>query len=214
MRQKIGQEQRHAEILACAARLFRERSVGAVAIDEIVREANIAKGTFYLYFRSKSDLLARLADALVARMVEAAEAAARQQADPLDNFAAAVAALKHVDRDERHLAEALHHPANLELHERANIALVRGLAPVLAGVVEAGNATGVFDVAAPLPTVEFLLAGQAFLLGDGRFNWSPAEHAERLDAALVLIERALGAPPRSLTTRLAQALAPPAVPAG
>lgn len=203
------QEARYAEILACAARLFEDHGVAAVAIDEIAREANIAKGTFYLYFRSKSDLLARLAEALVARMAERAEAASLLMDDPADRFVAAVSALRLVENDAPCLSEALHHPGNLELHERMNVAFVRQIAPVLARTVEAGNKTGAFCVADPLPTVEFLVAGQAFLLGNARFNWTPSEYADRLKAALVLIERALGAPPGSLAARLAAALDPP-----
>lgn len=201
------QEERLADILAAASRLIRERGVDAVAIDDIVREAAIAKGTFYLYFRSKSDLLAKLANAVVERLAQSAEAAIARQIDPLEGFVAAIAALKMVDRDERHLADALNHPSNLELHERTNVALVKVLSPILARVVDAGRKAGAFDVADPLATIEFILAGQAFLLGDGRFDGSESEYRARLAATLVLVERALGAPRDTLAPRLAEALA-------
>lgn len=207
---RMDPAKRSAEILTCASRLFHERGIGAVTIDDIVRAANVAKGTFYLYYRSKSDLLAKLADALIRRMAETAEAAAAQAADPLDQFAAAVAAMRTVGREGRHLAEALDHPDNFELHERTNVTLVRTLAPILGRVVEAGNTSGVFNVADPVPTIEFLLAGQAFLLGDGRFAWSEAEYRRRLDATLTLIERALGASPGSLAPRLGAVVTRPA----
>ena len=48
------------KILDTAFSLFREHSVGATAIDDIVKAAGIARGTFYLYFKDKSDLLEQI----------------------------------------------------------------------------------------------------------------------------------------------------------
>ncbi len=45
------------KILDTAFSLFRNSSVSATAIDDIVKAAGIARGTFYLYFKDKSDLL-------------------------------------------------------------------------------------------------------------------------------------------------------------
>lgn len=44
-------------ILDAATRLFTDKSVADTAIDEVVQMAGVAKGTFYLYFRDKYDLL-------------------------------------------------------------------------------------------------------------------------------------------------------------
>ena len=44
-------------ILDAATRLFLDRSVTDTAIDDVVKLAGVAKGTFYLYFRDKYDLL-------------------------------------------------------------------------------------------------------------------------------------------------------------
>ncbi len=44
-------------ILDAATRLFLDRSVTETAIDDVVKLAGVAKGTFYLYFRDKYDLL-------------------------------------------------------------------------------------------------------------------------------------------------------------
>ncbi len=189
------------EILASAARLFREKGVRAVSIDEIVQGAGIAKGTFYLYFKTKDDLLEKLAEAVVQQMVVAATEGAGQDGNALDRFAAAVLAMQGVDRGQSYLTEALNHPENSALHDLVNVTLVRQLAPVLATIVEQGREAGIFDVEDALPTLEFLLAGQAALLGGGRFNWSPEEHAARLRATIIIIERSLGAPAGAIAAR-------------
>ena len=51
-------------MLSAGRRLFAERPVDAVAIDDIVNEAKVAKGTFYNHFEDKVALL----DAIVTEM--------------------------------------------------------------------------------------------------------------------------------------------------
>ncbi len=47
-------------LLASAYKLFMEKGVQKTSIDEIVRHSNVAKGTFYLYFKDKVDLMQQL----------------------------------------------------------------------------------------------------------------------------------------------------------
>jgi len=58
-------EVRRDEILRAAASLFIVGSVGATTIDEIAARADVAKGTFYLYFASKEDLVAALRERFI-----------------------------------------------------------------------------------------------------------------------------------------------------
>ena len=44
-------------IESCAVDLFRGKGVEKTSINEIVKDAGIAKGTFYLYFKDKDDLV-------------------------------------------------------------------------------------------------------------------------------------------------------------
>ena len=46
--------------MASAYDLFMEKGFVKTTVDEIVRRANVAKGTFYLYFKDKSDVLQEL----------------------------------------------------------------------------------------------------------------------------------------------------------
>lgn len=48
------------KILETAYNLFKTNSVGATAVDDVVKAAGIARGTFYLYFKDKSDLLEQI----------------------------------------------------------------------------------------------------------------------------------------------------------
>lgn len=41
----------------CSVQLFREKGYDKVSVDEIVKKAGVAKGTFYIYFKKKSDII-------------------------------------------------------------------------------------------------------------------------------------------------------------
>jgi AcrR family transcriptional regulator len=56
LRRRLEPEARRAEILDAAWRVLRRDGAGA-RVEDIVREAGAAKGTFYLYFPSWDDLL-------------------------------------------------------------------------------------------------------------------------------------------------------------
>jgi AcrR family transcriptional regulator len=55
-------EERREEIMNAALRLFLKRGVRVTTIEEITAGADVAKGTFYLYFSSKEDVLGALAE--------------------------------------------------------------------------------------------------------------------------------------------------------
>lgn len=59
---KVSEKQKNkrSNILDAAYELFVEKSVNNTSIDDVVKKAGIAKGTFYLYFKDKYDLMERL----------------------------------------------------------------------------------------------------------------------------------------------------------
>lgn len=57
---EIKQNIKRMNILDSAYRLFTDAGFASTAIDDIVKSAGIAKGTFYLYFKDKYDLLDQL----------------------------------------------------------------------------------------------------------------------------------------------------------
>jgi AcrR family transcriptional regulator len=55
-------EGRRQEILAAALRCFARNGFHGATITDIVRESGVSQGTFYLYFETKDDVIAALAD--------------------------------------------------------------------------------------------------------------------------------------------------------
>ncbi|MBL5859469.1 TetR/AcrR family transcriptional regulator [Serratia fonticola] len=196
-------EVRRAEILQAASELFQEIGYESTSVDSIVRSAGIAKGTFYYYFKSKDEVLAALAQQLCAEMVARSQVIADDpQLGAIEKFCAIIAAQNQTVEAGQALVEDLHRPENRALHERSNIETVLAFGPILAAVVEQGNQEGVFQVDDPLSTVQFILAGSLFLFGHQMFSWTPEEQAARMQAMLLLIERAFGAVAGSFATVL------------
>ena len=52
--------EKRMKIIETGYRLFQQKSVNSTAVDDVVKAAGIARGTFYLYFKDKSDLLEQI----------------------------------------------------------------------------------------------------------------------------------------------------------
>ena len=62
---------RRAQLLKAARKVFRAKGYEGASVSEIVREAGVAQGTFYLYFQSKRDAAVSLRDGLMETMARA-----------------------------------------------------------------------------------------------------------------------------------------------
>jgi AcrR family transcriptional regulator len=74
-----NRKQRTEALLRAALGLFLERGLEAVTVDDIAREAGMAKGNFYRYFKDKDDLV----DALFEPIVSDVRGSMRRCADDL-----------------------------------------------------------------------------------------------------------------------------------
>jgi AcrR family transcriptional regulator len=61
-KQELVSEFRRAEIIDAARTVFARKGFSSGILDEIAREAGIAKGTVYLYFRSKQEIYKAVLD--------------------------------------------------------------------------------------------------------------------------------------------------------
>lgn len=56
----LNKSEKYMNLLDAAYELFEKSGSHLVSIDEIVKKAGVAKGTFYLYFKDKYDLISKL----------------------------------------------------------------------------------------------------------------------------------------------------------
>lgn len=76
--------QRRREILAAARDLVLKEGPAAVTMDRVAEAAELAKGTLYLYFASRADLVGSLVVEFSGGLADALEEAAATREDPLE----------------------------------------------------------------------------------------------------------------------------------
>ena len=164
-------------ILDAAERIFARHGFFHARVSEIARDAGVADGTIYLYFKSKDDLLITLFESRMERVT--AELAQAIDAVPAADAPARLRTFIHA-----HASLVVAHPALAEvlvvelrqsskfMKEYANPKFGDFL-KLLAGVIEAGQSGGAFDATLPAPIVARALFGMldelalAWLLGRG-----------------------------------------------
>ena len=75
-------DDRPAEIVQAALAVFVERGFAATRLDDIAARAGVAKGTLYLYFRSKDVLLKAVVESTLLHFLSEAEAEAERYDGP------------------------------------------------------------------------------------------------------------------------------------
>ena len=87
----INRRKRVQDLIEAGLSLFLERGIEAVTIDEVAREAGMAKGNFYRYFRDKADLVEAVIEPVASTTRKAVQACddRLREADGRDDAVAA-----------------------------------------------------------------------------------------------------------------------------
>jgi TetR/AcrR family fatty acid metabolism transcriptional regulator len=163
-------------ILAAAERIFAQRGFFHARVSEIAREAGVADGTIYLYFKSKDELLISLFESRMERVVVSLGAAI-ESAGPSarDRLVAFLDTYAHMVVDNPALAEVL----TVELRQSSKFMKeyqsrqFGDFLRLLAGLVSDGQEAGEFARELPAPVVARAIFGMldelalAWLLGRG-----------------------------------------------
>ncbi|MGI5129892.1 TetR/AcrR family transcriptional regulator [Pseudonocardia sp. CA-107938] len=152
MRQRTeAPERRRDDLLDAAREIVLEKGVAGLTVDEVTARAAVAKGTFYLYFRSKQQLVAALQD----RFVDDLTARQRIELDQLDTGDWMGRLLLWMESSIRgylahaHLHDALfHHPGSHDAAHEADPS-INAHAAALVELLEAGTAAGAFRLFDP-----------------------------------------------------------------
>ncbi len=138
-----------------AERLFLEKGLEQTTVEEITQGADVAKGTFYLHFSSKADVLEALRARFVQRLLDAivAEVGRRQELDWRGKLAAwsKACAVGYLD------AARLHHLVFVATPPATKEGLTRNsLIDHLTELLEAGNDDEAWLIDDPRFTAVFL----------------------------------------------------------
>jgi AcrR family transcriptional regulator len=184
---------RRNEIIDKAAMLFEKNGYNKTTIIDILREVNIAKGTFYYYFKSKEEVMDAILDRYMEIGLERAEAVkGRKDLSPTEKLLHVILALR-MGRPDSGVIEELHNPENALMHQKSLSGIVSGITPVMTEIVNEGIAAGEFATPFPAQTVQIMLAASMTLLDEGIFSFTKEEQLLILQAIIHSFETLLGA---------------------
>ena len=172
---------RRAQLLKAARKVFRAKGYDGASVDEIVREAGVAKGTFYLYFPSKRDAAVSLRDGLMEIMAQEVAAAMGSRTSFEDRLESLIAASFKVARKNADLfrlafigADETHPEMHSESKEHASF--LRAITALFRDAVEAGEMEAMDPEIAARLAIGLLQHAmiEAFVFGEG-------EESDRLE---------------------------------
>ncbi|MBN1797758.1 MAG: TetR/AcrR family transcriptional regulator [Spirochaetales bacterium] len=183
-------EERRKEIIQTALKLFLKKGYAHTAVSEIVKNINVAQGTFYHYFKSKEDILDAIIETYITSILDEIETVAG------DKNLTALEKLEQISyaqlRVNQRFNMNLHSIKGVDIHERLIAQVVKKIVPIMADIVSEGAKAGVFNVKYPLVATEIFMVAGNMLFDPGIFNWNKSELETRVDILIELMESTFG----------------------
>ena len=156
-------EERKQELIDTAERLFLEKGYEQTTVADIVREIEVAQGTFYYYFSSKEKILEAIIEKDITALEEdVRQIMSREDANAAIKLNAVVNSIIGISTSRREIMNYLHEESNAVMHEKMERHTIERLVPLMTRVIAEGTHAGIFDVQYPTESVEFLLASLVY----------------------------------------------------
>jgi AcrR family transcriptional regulator len=154
-------ESRKGALVDAAFGVFMDKGVAASSVDDIVEAAGVAKGTFYLYFKTKDDAVNAVAERVVDGVAGVVETAAAQPGlSPVERLLTLGRAVGQVGAEprERELIDVFHRPENRPIHDRLSERIHARVVATVESIISDGIAVGQFAPQDPHLAAGFVLA--------------------------------------------------------
>ena len=187
-------KERRTELMDAAQELFLEQSVASTTIEQITNTAGVAKGTFYLYFSSKENILGALGDRFGEQHLATIKTALAgiPSEDWRTKLVTWAAACLNGYLDSIQLHDILFYGFRPPTRE----GLVRSIAiDHLAGLLEAGRNAGAWTLEDPEFTAVFLFSGLHAVVDDAYLKEKRIHRARLTQKVQELSLRAVGLSP-------------------
>jgi AcrR family transcriptional regulator len=189
-RRRRGTDERRAELLEAARKLFVRDGFADVSVSRIVRDIGVAQGTFYYYFDSKEAVLDALVQAHVqevaVRLAEVASDSTRDAARALQEMIRT-----ELDFDSRRASE-LGAIRGADARTKLFSAVFHTLAPIYAQVLARGQEASTFPAAPADLLAEIVVLATHSLFDRDLLGWNSREYARRRQALSGLICTVIG----------------------
>ena len=157
-------EKRKKELLKIAYDMFLTQGYENTSVDEIIEKAQIAKGTYYYYFKSKEQMLEEVIDMMIDSESEMARQIIGMDISSPQKIVGIIASIKPTEA-EQPIKDTLFQPENLLMHHKVRQKLINVLTPLLSEVIKEGVEEGIFECDNISERVKMLL-----IISDSTFN--------------------------------------------
>lgn len=185
-------EKRKLDLLQIAYKMFITKGYENTSVDDIIREAGIAKGTYYYYFESKEQMLEEVIGMMIEQETEAAAAVLDADLSVPQKIVGIISSVRPTE-EESPIEGALMRPENIIMHDKIKRKLIEAVTPLLVKAVEQGISEGIFNCDNIPERVKMMLIVSNELFDEGRFT-------ERdIDVYIDMTEKLLGAAPGTMS---------------
>jgi AcrR family transcriptional regulator len=203
IREAKDPEVRRKELIDTAILLFSKKGYDNTTVTEIVKEAGVAQGTFYYYFKSKDEVL----DAILERSVDEIEAMmksliSKKDANAMTKLLGFFNVFYSIFRNREKIYDYLHEESNALLHLKMEKQVYSIITPLFADIVRQGINEGVFNTKYPEEAAISILACIDAQYRERAPNMQAVEaiiyDMRIIEVVFDTIERILGAEPGSI----------------
>jgi len=173
-------DERRQELLDIGINLFLNKGSAGVSIQSVIKQADVATGLFYYYFKSKEAFLeeaiicyvSSLSDHLIEALTQNDDNALTSIKKALSKFSTHFEEVLPLMRDEVIDTPEFH----IVMHS-----LLQRISPALVQLIIKGTSQGVFHVVSPAVTASFILNGLVGILHADKSNLTDEETGQEIE---------------------------------
>lgn len=183
---------RKQELLIAAEKIFRTKGVEKATVSDIVREANVAQGTFYNYYGSKESVFVEVLNRLDNDMFDKIQQIKdSKNCDCLMKLMLILRTCLSFRKNDG-LSETLHNQGNEGAHLNYIVSQISRLHPIITEIIKNGVNEKQFHVDYPEQTAKLLLTANMFAFDPGIFNYTNDDLTLMFSASFELMKKSLG----------------------
>lgn len=193
--ERAGSSERRRQLLSAARKRFLADGFANTSVSSIVREAGVAQGTFYLYFKSKEQVLVHLRAEILTDFLDVFETASGKAGRADERLVRGLREMLTAVRRNRALIRVVRQAITGEETERVWIEGRAVLAQPLEALIRVGTEDGSFEVDEPGMAAHLMLSLFDDLLYEALEYKKPASSKQTLMYGSRFLLRALGSAP-------------------
>lgn len=153
-------EERKKEIMDTAAQFFMTKGYEETSVNMIVEHLNIAKGTFYYYFKSKEEILGAILEEYLEQFAQQIRLIIlNKEMNAYEKLQFVLKSILSSNQEPKHLTQHIEDNKSGKLHQMMDEKFYEKFKPIIVSMLKQGMEEGIFKISYPEELTEILLMG-------------------------------------------------------